>query len=67
MPRGLKALMNTRMWAMPSDKNEAITIIESRFVDGNYTRHEQRQIILKSQFDESKSLTTTSINIRISL
>ena len=48
--------MNKRMSAMPSDKNEAIRITESRFVGGNYTSHEQWQIILSSQFDENKSL-----------
>ena len=67
MPRALKALMNTRMLAMPSDKNEAIRITESRFVGGNYTSHEEQQVILSSQFDENKSLTSISINIRLSL
>ena len=67
MPHALTALMNTRMSVMLSDKNEAIRIIESHFMDGNYIRHEQRQIILSSQFDENKSLTSIFINIRISL
>ena len=31
------------MSAMPSDKNESIRITESRFVGGNYTRHDQRE------------------------
>ena len=44
------------MPAMPSDKNEAIRITESRFVGGDCTRHEQRQIILSSPFDDNKSL-----------
>ena len=50
-----------------SDKNEAIRIIESHFVGGNYTMHEQQQIILSNPLDENKSLTSISINIRISL
>ena len=39
---------------MRSGKNEAMRITESRLVGGNYTKHEQRQIILYSQFDQNK-------------
>ena len=35
--------LSARMLAMPSDKNESNRITGSRFVGGNYTRHEQHE------------------------
>ena len=42
--KGAVKYLSARMSAMPSpDKNESITITGSRFVGGNYTRHEKRE------------------------